>query len=184
MFKRREKRSIAQTTKQFVWPSMGWKRMGLYLRHRILRLNDSPRNIALGLALGAGVSFSPLMMTHLIQGGIFAYLLRANIPAALIGTIIGNPWTFPFIWYASLSLGSAIFTLAGLPVDASPPSDVTLNMIWAMIFDDPMRLFLPWFVGGYILCIGLTAVLYPIYLHLIKAAKRIKVRKKQAGENS
>jgi len=183
MFKRRKPRSTLQKARQIVWPSMGWKRLGTYLKHRILRLDDTPHNIALGLALGAGVSFSPLMMTHLIQGGIFAFIFRANIPAALIGTIIGNPWTFPFIWYASLSLGSALFGLIGMPVDASPPADVDLQMIWNMLFNDPMRLFLPWMLGGYVLCVVVTAALYPIYFYMIKAALRFKNRNNASGEN-
>lgn len=182
MFKRENSRNLFQKIREVLWPSMGWKRFGLYLKHRILRINDTPHNIALGLAIGAGVSFSPLMMTHLIQGGIFAFIFRANIPAALIGTIIGNPWTFPFIWYASLSLGSALFGLIGMPVDASPPADVNLSMIRDMLFDDPLRLFLPWMLGGYILCIAVIAALYPLYLYLINLANRIKARKKQPSD--
>ena len=121
MFKRREPLTILQKLREFFWPSMGWGRSLSHFKHRVLRLSDTPRNIALGLAIGAGVSFSPIMFTHFIQGGILSFILRANIPAAIIGTAVGNPWTFPFIWWASLELGSEIFTAIGMPVDASPP---------------------------------------------------------------
>jgi len=174
MFKRRKPRSTLQKARQIVWPSMGWKRLGTYLKHRILRLDDTPHNIALGLALGAGVSFSPLMMTHLIQGGIFAFIFRANIPAALIGTVVGNPWTFPFIWWLSLAVGSAIFTAIGMPIEASPPVDMSLSKLWEMLRHDPMRIALPWLLGGYILCVIVTAGLYPIYLNLIRGAQRAR----------
>jgi len=139
-----------------------------------MRLSDTPRNIALGLAIGAGVSFSPIMFTHFIQGGILAFIFRANIPAAIIGTAVGNPWTFPFIWWASLSLGSTIFSLIGMPVEASPPDDMTLSLLWDMLRNDPMRVAFPWLLGGYILCVIVTAGLYPIYLNLIKGAKRAR----------
>ena len=174
MFKRRKPLTILQKLREFFWPSMGWKRSLSHLRHRVLRLSDTPRNIALGLAIGAGVSFSPIMFTHFIQGAILAFILRANIPASLIGTAVGNPWTFPFIWWASLELGSEIFTALGMPVDASPPDEVTLIMLWEMLWNDPMRVALPWLVGGYILCVIVTIGLYPIYLSLIKGAKRAR----------
>ena len=194
MFKRREPLTILQKLREFVWPSMGWGRSLSHLKHRVLRLSDTPRNIALGLAIGAGVSFSPIMFTHFIQGAILAFILRANIPASLIGTAVGNPWTFPFIWWASLALGSAIFNAIGMPVDASPPDDMTLSMLWDMIKNDPMRVAMPWLVGGYILCVIVTAILYPIYLSMIKAAKHArtavikrkahKAAKEITGQNS
>ena len=174
MFKRREPRSIMQKLREFFWPSMGWGRALSHLKHRVLRLNDTPRNIALGLAIGAGVSFSPIMFTHFIQGAILAFIFRANIPASLIGTIIGIPWTFPFIWWASLSLGSALFTTIGMPVDASPPDEVTLSMLWHMLWNDPMRLLTPWLVGGYILCVIVILITYPLYHSLIKAAQKAR----------
>lgn len=171
MFKRRTPLTITQKTRELVWPSMGWRRTGKYLKHRTTRIADTPRNIALGLAIGAGVSFSPIMMTHFVQGAILAYILRANIPAAIIGTIVGNPWTFPFIWWASITLGGTLFSLLGLPAAASIPDNVTLAMLWDMLLHDPLRLLMPWLLGGYILCTVAIALTYPIYFHLVKGAK-------------
>ena len=175
MFKRRKPLSILQTIREFFWPSMGWGRAFSYIKHRILRLSDSPRNIALGLAIGAGVSFSPIMTTHFLQAGCIAYILRANIPASLIGTILGNPWTFPFIWWSSLSLGSFIFSAIGMPVEASPPENMTLGTLWDMLLTEPLRIAFPMLLGGYILCIIAIITTYPIYLSLVKGAKRARV---------
>ena len=171
MFKRRDPRSTVQKARQIVWPSMGWRRMIVYLKNRVLRLSDTPRNIALGLAIGAGVSFSPVMFTHFIQGGIIALIMRANIPAALIGTAIGNPWTFPIIWWLSITLGAGLFRAFGLPAEANIPKDVDLQMLWEMLLHEPMRLFMPWMLGGYILCVIAIVTTYPLYLSLIKAAQ-------------
>ena len=41
-----------------------------------------------------------------ILSGIIAYLLRGSIIASAIGTFIGNPLTFPFIWALVYSTGS------------------------------------------------------------------------------
>jgi len=178
MFKRRKPLSLIQKMREFVWPSMGWERSLQYIKHRILRLPDSTRNIALGLAIGAGVSFSPLMATHFIQAALLAFILRANIPASLIGTFFGNPWTFPFIWWASLSLGSFLFGIMGMPIDASPPEHMTLSILWDMIISDPMRIALPWLLGGYLLMAVSIPLIYPLYFALIKGAKAAREKVK------
>jgi len=174
MFKRRKPLTVLQTIKELCWPSMGWGRALTYVKHRVLRLSDTPRNIALGLAFGAGVSFSPIMATHFVQAGLLSLIFRANIPASLIGTIVGNPWTFPFIWGASIALGSKIFKLLGLPTDSNIPSGMSLSRLWEMLLNDPMRVAIPWLVGGYILCIIAVLISYPIYLNLIKGARKAR----------
>lgn len=155
---------------------MGWSRALSRSKHRVSRLDDTSRNIALGLAIGAGISFSPLMFTHFIQAAIIALIMRANIPAALIGTALGNPWTFPFIWWASLYLGSTIFNALGVPVEANLPAEVSLPILWDMLWHEPMRLLAPWMLGGYLLCLIVIALSYPLYLNLIKAAKLARTK--------
>ena len=105
MFQRRQKQAVLRQLKGFVWPEMGWRRLWWYVAYRIVRLPGTPRDIAAGFACGAAVSFTPLIGLHLILGMVLARLIGANIVAALIGTIIGNPWTFPFIWVWSYKLG-------------------------------------------------------------------------------
>ncbi len=61
--------------------------------------------MAAGFAFGAAVSFTPFVGLHFIISAILAWLLRANIIASAIGTAVGNPWTFPFIWYWIHTLG-------------------------------------------------------------------------------
>ena len=69
----------------------------------------SPNAIALGFACGSMVSFTPLLGLHFILAIVFAYLIRGNLIAALLGTIVGNPITFPFIWGMIYKVG-AFFT--------------------------------------------------------------------------
>lgn len=186
MFKRRKPLSSGQKLREFIWPSMGWKRTYTYLKHRVMRLPDTQRNIALGLAIGAGISFSPIMGTHIAQGIIIAYILRANIIASVVGTIIGNPWTFPFIWWASLSLGAQIFSLFGLNASNAMPEVMTFSAFWDMLTNEPMVLVLPWMLGGYLLCVIVTLLTYPLYFNLLKAAKMAqqKARELEAHKNA
>ena len=51
----------------------------------------SPYAIASGFACGSMVSFTPLLGLHFILAIVFAYIIRGNFVAALLGTIVGNP---------------------------------------------------------------------------------------------
>ncbi len=98
MFKRRIPMSRGLRVLNFFWPSIGWRRTGAYTMHRLARLRGSPYAIAGGFACGAAISFTPFVGLHFIISAILAWIIRANIVASAIGTAIGNPWTFPFIW--------------------------------------------------------------------------------------
>lgn len=171
MFKRRKPRTVLQNIKELFWPTMGWVRAARYTKHRVIRLSDSAPRIALGLSIGTAISFTPIVGTHFIQAGFIAYLLRANFLAALIGTFAGNPWTFPFMWWAAMSFGSFLFQLLGLPADISLPEHVNLRVIWDLIEHHPLQLFAPWLVGGYLLGFLTVPLSYSIFYHLVNGAQ-------------
>ncbi len=62
-----------------------------YLAHRVRRLPDTPHRIALGLAIGVFVSFTPFFGIHVGAAMALAWALRANIVASLIGTLRRQP---------------------------------------------------------------------------------------------
>ena len=105
MFRRREKQSFIKRWRNLLWPRMGLSRTGNYWAHRVSRLPGSTYSIACGFACGAAISFTPFVGLHFILGGILAWLMRANIIASAIGTAVGNPWTFPFIWVWIYNIG-------------------------------------------------------------------------------
>ena len=106
MFKRRAKISLPKRFVNVLWPSIGWRRSFAYIQHRLGRLPGTPYSIAAGFACGAAVSFTPLVGLHFFLGAIWAWLIRANVIASAIGTAVGNPWTFPFIWIWLHKLGN------------------------------------------------------------------------------
>ncbi len=53
----------------------------------------SRRTIAGGLALGIFIGLTPTMGAQIILTGIAAYFLKVNIPIALAGTFVTNPFT-------------------------------------------------------------------------------------------
>jgi len=105
MFSRRHKPKIHHRVFNFFWPSIGWRRSAVYLMHRVGRLPGTPYSIAAGFACGAAISFSPFVGFHFLLGGIWAWIMRANILSSAIGTVVGNPWTFPFIWAWIFNIG-------------------------------------------------------------------------------
>ena len=98
IFKRRDQLSFTTKFLNFLWPSTGIKRSWAYIILRLARFPGSSYSIACGFACGAAISFTPFVGLHFIISAILAWLLRANVLASTIGTIVGNPWTFPFIW--------------------------------------------------------------------------------------
>ncbi|WP_154443970.1 DUF2062 domain-containing protein [Halovulum marinum] len=112
VFKRRKPLSTVRQVREFIYPSSGWRRAIEYFGHRLKRLPDTPHKIALGFACGVFVSFSPLFGLHFIYAGILALIVRGNLLASFLGTLFGNPLTFPFIAGTALGLGRKIMGAA------------------------------------------------------------------------
>ncbi|MEO0498378.1 MAG: DUF2062 domain-containing protein [Pseudomonadota bacterium] len=79
-----------------------------YIRKRTCRIAASPHEIALGFAFGVFVSFTPWLGAHVALACAFAWLFGVSMLASALGTIVGNPVTFPFIWAASVGLGNLL----------------------------------------------------------------------------
>ncbi len=178
MFIRRKPLTKLQHLKEIFWPTMGWMRACQYVKHRVIRLSDSDHRIAAGLATGASISFTPLVGTHFIQAGSIAYIFRFNFIAALIGTFVGNPWTFPFMWWAAIEFGSFLFELVGLPSSKALPDVVTLPIMWDLLWHQPLRIFLPWLLGGYLLGLFSWPFSYVIFYNLVRGAKAARKKAK------
>ncbi len=108
MFRRQKKIPITEKVGYFFWPKAGWRRSSRYLLHRLARMPGTPYSIAAGFACGAAVSFTPFVGLHFLLAAVMAFLIRANVLTSAIGTAVGNPWTFPFIWVWVYELGAGL----------------------------------------------------------------------------
>jgi uncharacterized protein (DUF2062 family) len=108
---------------------MGWRRLAVYLLKRLTRLSGTPQTIACGFACGAAISFTPFIGLHIALSMLLAWILRGHLIAAVVGTIVGNPWTFPFIWLSTYKVGQILLGSA----DAAPWPAVT--MFKHVVFD-------------------------------------------------
>jgi uncharacterized protein (DUF2062 family) len=108
LFRRRQRPTNIERLRVAVWPRHSWVRSTRYYGKRVLRLTATPHAIALGFAAGAFASFTPMVGFHFIISFALAWILRGNLIAAALGTSVGNPLTFPFIWASTFKVGQLI----------------------------------------------------------------------------
>ena len=88
------------------------KRPARYLYLKLVRTDDTPHSIALGMALGIFIAVFPTFGLGLILAVIFAQLIRANKAAALLGTAaFGAGFLSPFYWGASIYIGNLMLRM-------------------------------------------------------------------------
>ncbi|WP_092583211.1 DUF2062 domain-containing protein [Rhizobium mongolense] len=106
LFRRRKPAGFRERTRELFWPRKGFLRPLRYLKMRILRLTASPHAVAMGVAAGVFVSWTPFIGVHFIMAFVLAYFLSGNMVAAALGTAaFGNPLTYPFIWAVTWEIG-------------------------------------------------------------------------------
>lgn len=69
-------------------------------------------SIAGGLALGLLIGFTPTMGAQIVMAGTAAYFLKVNIPMALLGSLVTNPFTAAIIYPLEYQFG---VWLVGVP---------------------------------------------------------------------
>lgn len=158
LFKRRKQDGFWTRLRVYLWPRRNHARSSRYVWKRVLRIRATPRAIGLGFAIGVFASFTPFMGFHFVLSFALAWLLRASFIAAGLGTAVGNPITFPFIWAATLELGRMIL---GRSVEISSGAEGFLHTLKAYGFKavwDPY--ILPMIVGGVPMGIVAGALFY------------------------
>ena len=84
---------------------MALRRVLRYHWLRFRRLQEDPRKIAGGMALGVFVGITPTIPFHTVAVLSLAALFRVSPVTAFIGIQIGNPLTVPAIYLASYKVG-------------------------------------------------------------------------------
>jgi len=200
VFKRRNKQTYWQWIVEFLYPRKGWRRGMDYLGHRVKRLPDTPHKIAMGIACGVFVTFTPLFGLHFLAAWLLALLFRGNVFAALLGTFIGNPITFPFIAATSYQLGLEILGLGHEKTvwskihhgfqEAFGTLWINIRSIfgyekssWDGLLEFAQEVFLPYFIGGIIPGIITAGIFYFFSKPLIaryQKRRRLKLAERRA----
>ena len=146
--------------------SINLKRASLFYFLKLVRVKDTQDKLAIGFACGSMVSFTPLIGFHFFLAVIFAYILRGNIVASLIGTFVGNPFTFPFIWIFIYKVGNIFF---------KNDQNVSLELTFQSLFDQGYDILMPMLIGSLIVSIPIWLISYFTLKFLMSSFKKRRV---------
>lgn len=164
MFQRRKKRDTFGQLQAIMFARKGWTRPFFYVWQRLKRRATSPRRVSVGFAIGAGVSFTPFMGFHWPIGYVLCLLLRGDLASMVVGTLVGNPWTFPFIWVSIFLVGRV---LVGFFREEPLDDYDILSLSFTDVTERPMEIFFPMAIGGIILGTIAGIVFYHIVLKAV-----------------
>ncbi|MBP7002463.1 DUF2062 domain-containing protein [Amaricoccus sp.] len=196
VFRRRDRPPFLTRVRELVYPRTGWKRAIEYIGHRIRRIPDTPHRIALGFACGVMASFNPLFGLHFVIAVALAWAVRGNLLAAMVGTFVGNPLTFPLIASVSLPLGRRILGHGASGRDFTRVSEAFAGAVdgllkgigslfgygapeWGKLWTLAADVLWPYFVGGLLPGLAASAVAYGL-LRPIIAAYQAAMRARRA----
>ena len=80
-----------------------WQRFKRFIKLRILHVSDSPHKIAMGVAIGIFVAWTPVIGPHMIMALALCALLRAN---KLVG--VASVWVMQSVYLSALYTARAI----------------------------------------------------------------------------
>ena len=150
-----------------MWRGVGFIRQVKLMVVRFVRLRGLPDEIAKGVALGIFIGMTPTFGVQMAIALFFAYLLKENRLAAILGVWVTNPVTAPVIYAIEYEMGRI---LLGMP-RASLPSELS----WNAYFDLGWNIMYPLWVGGIVAGIILGALSYFITLWLVPVVKNWRV---------
>jgi len=164
IFRRKQRLGKLAIVRHLVWPHTGWKRALKYGAYRIRRIDGSPSGVAVGVAWGVAVSFTPFYFLHIGIAVAGSWLMGGSLLAAAIGTLFLNPLTFPIISWMTYSVGTYF-----LPQSPALPAEQAPSMRY--IFDNFPEIlapyFLPMVLGGLLLSIISWFVVFLVVRELI-----------------
>jgi uncharacterized protein (DUF2062 family) len=131
----------------------------------------TPHGVAAGLAAGVAVSLTPFLGLHLLLTLGLAYLTRGDLLAAVLGTLVGNPWTLPLILATDYRLGCLILGLPpqGLHLPGELGPDTLLGEVG--------RLLWPMAVGSMPLAAAAWAVIYVAAVRAVVVGRERRLRR-------
>ena len=149
-----------------------WRRWGFFRQFklnliRLVRLRAEPDAIARGMALGLFIGMTPTFGVQMFLALIFAFILRQNKIAALIGVWNTNPLTAPFIYGMEYEVGRLFLGMSHpeTPIAFSLEAMTTLG--W--------QLAAPLAVGSLVLGIPVALIGYALTLRFIPSLRQCRI---------
>ena len=128
----------------------------------VLRINDSPRKIAISFAIGVFIGMSPILGLHTVLGIAAAWLFRLNKFVTIIGVYITNPWTIVPIYTFATWVGARL-----LGIKKILPAINWHDIHWNSLLNEMELLLWPFVIGTTL--VGLLSAIagYVIIYHVV-----------------
>lgn len=158
----------------------------------VLHLDEEPSRLAMGMAVGVFIGFTPFYGLHTLLALAAAFVFRLNKAATVTGAWINLPWFAPFVYGFCLKLGEAILSgniswsglgtlteAAAAYLRSSPREHAghLWEMLWRMMFEAS----LPLFVGTTVVGLVLGTATYFITLEAVREIRRLRQRARGSG---
>lgn len=159
--------------------SMALRRVARYHFLKILRLRATPHAIAMGVAAGTFAAFLPFIGVHMALSVALAWLLGGNMIAAAASTVlIGNPFTYPFIWAATWEAGQLLLGTSAKSMGTIHLHELfhkmSLSELWEPILKPLLVGFVPLGFAGAVF--GYVIVLQAVRIFRARRQKRLNMR--------
>lgn len=157
----------------------------------MISLHGSPREVALGAALGMFLAFTPTFGIQLFLALIITSLIRASRPAALITVWVTNIftiapiyafcyWLGAFIWPADATFHEAYSKLSQLATGAAGAVTGEWWQFWTILKSSfafiGYEMYMPMLIGGLIVGLVTGAITYFIVLKGVLRYRRMRAR--------
>ena len=174
IFRRRRRRPISQTLRYYLWPRTGWVRSVRYVAYRLRRLRGSPDSIAVGVAWGVAVSFTPFYFLHIGIAVAGSWFMGGSLLGAAIGTLVLNPLTFPLIGWLTYSIGSYFLSPSA---DFDGMGELSMTYIINNFSEIVMPFLLPMALGGVLVGFVFWIGVFLIVRMLVSRYRELRIRK-------
>ena len=149
---------------------MALRRVLRYHWLKFLRLQEDPRKLAWGMALGVFIGITPTIPFHMVGALTLAALFRISPVTAFIGIQIGNPLTVVPIYIAAYKVGQFLLH-RGKPLMF--PETFSFKAWISVLWQGGVALQ----VGGVILAIPPAIVAYFLTLWIVQRYHRRQAEK-------
>ena len=134
---------------------------------RFARLEGTPVEIAKGFALGIFIGMTPTFGFQMLMAVFFAFLLRENRLAAVLGVWISNPFTAPFIYALEYESGRLLLGMERVDLAFEFNFQAFKSLSW--------DIFLPMWVGGILFGLVCGLLSYSLTLRLIPSIQSLRI---------
>ena len=150
-----------------------------YWRLRVVRIQASPHNIALGLAVGIFAGLLPILPFQIAVAVTLAFIVRGSKIAAALGTWITNPLNWVPFYMMCYYIGKVV-----VPFEIPPFDPAHLEM--TQMIDLGWKFFAVMMVGGLVMAapgavIAYVATRKAMMLYRKRKAERAALKRQSGG---